>query len=325
MNILNHEQGSSTWEKICNTTTGSGSFGDDSERWHDSDSGITIKVKSNLIVSVQANLSRLLTGKIHNGIIVRGQAETAQAITRMWDVLDRISTGLRACEFTSVEFGGVVEIPYTDFELLLKDRNIPRLRKSPLHRRGESIKFGAAKRSQLSLQFYDKGRQLNRHPAWRGASKLEVDRFTRIELKLSGNKLREIMADDVMKDDAGNVVPAPVTKLIHSQWEKKFFEVLYSLAPDDTGKVPLVNDNFITLLAVMAEHDHLRIGGVHVVDLFLSKVSNDRKRRITKAMSVIRCLDQSLRDLIPEDPMPEVIDLVPVPIGAGEVVLKTPR
>lgn len=322
VNILNRNQATTTWTKVSNTTTGAQAFGDTSERWSDSDSGITIKVKNGAISSVQANLSRLLTGNKHNGVIVRDQKQTDQALSRMWDVLDTISVGQRYCEFTVVEFGGVIEVPYTDLELLLKDRNIPGLRKPPLHRRRESLKFGAAKHANLSLLVYDKGRQLNKLRPWREMSKLDVDRYTRIELRLSGKKLRSLMSDDVRKNDAGDIVPAPIMSLVHDDWVSKFYDVLYSLGPDDTGKIPLVDNNFTTLLAEMVKHDHLRIGGVHVVDLFMAKVSKDRASKVKKAMSVIRCREQSLRDLVPMGPMPEPIDLVPTPIGTEEVVLK---
>lgn len=311
--MLNKGHGSTTWEKVSNTTTGAQAFGDASERWHDTDSAITIKVRGGGIIGVQANLSRLLTGNSHNGVIVRDQEQTDQALSRMWDALDVISEGPRSCEFTSVEFGGVIEAPYTQLELLLKNRNLPKLRKAPLLRRGESMKFGAARRAALSLQFYDKGKEM--------ASKLDMtshearDRWTRIELKLSGKKLRELMSDDVRKDDAGNIVPAPVVELVYDDWVAKFYDVLYSLDPDDSGNVPLVNNNFVQTLAAMSMYPDLLMDGVHPVDLFMTKVAGDRASRIKKAMAMCQLQAVSLRELVPMDPMPEPIDLVPVPQG----------
>ena len=303
--------GSTSWEQISNTTS-EARFGDhDSEQWADTVSGLHIKIQGNLITGVQANMSRLLTDNDHNGVIVRDQSQVDKALSRMWDILDSISEGERSGEFTSVEFGGVIEAPYSRFELILKHRNLPGLRKPPHLRASESLKFGGGRKPPISLQFYDKGLEM-------GARKLDIkpkdvrDKWTRIELKLMGKKLREHMGDWIEdKDERQKRGGEPVTELNHSKWVEKFFEILYSLDPDDQSELPIIGTKIPTFLAMMSEHDHLRIDGNHVVDIYLNTGSRDRKKKLRKAITSITSRKVSLRELIPDDPMPQFIDLVP--------------
>ncbi|NWK55647.1 hypothetical protein HW115_08490 [Verrucomicrobiaceae bacterium N1E253] len=288
--------GQTSWERLSNTQSENRCGTDISERWYDKTTGMSIGITGNTISSVQANLSRLLTGNDHNGIIVCSQEQIDKALDVMWDALDLISNGPRTCKFTSVEFGGVIATPYSQLELLVKDRNLPGLHKAPLLRSGESIQFGAAKRPPLCLHIYDKGQQM--------AGKSFREKWTRIELKLSADKLKDHIGDG---DN--------VTELVYDNWVECFFKILYSLDPDDTGKVPLVDDNFVQMLAAMKQHPDLLMNGAHPVDLYLSKVSPDRASRIKKAMAVLHMRELSLRDLVPNDPMPEPIDLIKTATG----------
>lgn len=227
--------GHTSWEKLSNTQSENRYGTDISERWYDKTTGMSIGITGNTISSVQANLSRLLTGNDHNGIIVCSQEQIDKALDAMWDALDLISNGSRTCKFTSVEFGGVIATPYSKLELLVKDRNLPCLHKAPLLRPGEGIQFGAAKRPPLCLHIYDKGQQM--------AGKNFREKWTRIELKLSAAKLKDHMGDG-----------EPVTELVYDDWVECFFKILYSLDPKDTGKVPLINDSFVQALAAMSQY-----------------------------------------------------------------------
>lgn len=302
-----NERGSpdcSTWRLMSDASSDSMYAKKGVELWYHQESGIAIKVKGDRISSVSVNLSQLLSGYGQGEVFKDDQEGVDQALTMMWDILDLVSSGERSGRFYRVEFGGIIEHAYTNFELLLKSRNLPLLRKAPLIRPGESMQFGAAQRAQMTLLLCDKGRQLNSKNCRRRIVKQDVDRFTELKLMLTGKKLGKAFNDG----------ECSVGKLVHSEWADLFFEVLYSLDPDDSCKVALIGDDFLGFLAEMDKYPDLSVAGVHPVDLYLAQVPKVFRQQIRNSMSLIHSREVSLRDMVPCDPMLPKIDLVPVPM-----------
>ena len=152
----------------------------DTSEWVDDQTGTWIRVHGVRIVCVQANLSRLLTGNDHNGVVVASQVDIDTAMEKLWKRLDAISEGKHEGEFTTVEIGGVIERPLTTFEALLRSKNFPGLRKPPVLRTGESLTFGATTKGSLRIIFYDPEKK----------HRLRGGRYTRIEVRLIGERLR---------------------------------------------------------------------------------------------------------------------------------------
>lgn len=295
--VREHElRGGSNWElqyeKMSNARFGH-SF---TSAWMDTESGMRIKIFGPFIVSVEANASRLLTGNDHNGQIVRNQEELDQAIDRMWEILRGITTELSPFgAYTSVEVGGVIEEPLSTFEAMLSRRNLPGKRKAPCIRPGESLKFGVTKNAAISLGFYDKGKQMGRG--------IPAGKYTRIELRLHGDKLKEVFDGQ------------EVSHLDHDRLAAAFYRHLYSMDPDGTAGVNNFDGSVAGVIALLLGCDNCVKNEEHVVDTWKRSRSSRTVRRVLKAADLINLAAGAvtLRELVPNDPPLPHVDLHPQP------------
>lgn len=259
--------------------------------WFHEPTGIWLREHSGQVVSVQANLSRLLTGADHNGHVVKSQAEVDLAMDNLFHALDQVSDGPHQCEFTTVEIGGVVEEPLSTFESLLRHRNLPGARKPPAIRPGESITFGATRRPKCRLVFYDKGREMGIGPR----------RWTRVEVRLVGKRLaKEFGVDRLTQIEFETLAPI-------------FYRIVYSLDPDGTAATVHLNGSMVGLIALLLDCEDCIRDGEHVVDTWArSKNPQHARRMIRRAQEFnLQAGVVTLRDLLPEHPPRPYVDLPP--------------
>lgn len=284
--------GPPTGWKLLGSQMASAEFGyATTTEWTHRPTGIWLREHSGQVVSVQANLSRLLTGAGHNGHIVKSQAETDEAMANLWRLLDQISDGPHDCEITTLEIGGVVEEPLSTFESLLRHRNLPGARKAPAIRPGESVTFGATRRPRCRVIFYDKGRELGIGPG----------RWTRVEVRLVGERLlKEFGVDRLTRIEFDRLAPI-------------FYRIVHSLDPDGSATAHDLDGSMVSLLALLLDCEECVKDGEHLVDIWKrSKNPQHARRMIRRAESInVTAGAVTLRDLLPEDPPRPYVDLPP--------------
>ena len=281
----------SPW-KFLGSRIASSEFGHaETAEWSHEPTGAWLREHSGQVVSVQANLSRLLTGADDNGHIIKSQAETNAAVDRLWATLDDVSEGPHEGEFTSLEIGGVVEEPFSAFETLLRHRNLPNARKAPAIRPGESITFGAVRKPRLQVRVYDKGKELGISP----------ERWTRVEVRLVGKRLlKEFDVRALGRIEFDRLAPI-------------FYRLVHGLDPHGSASVPSIDGSTASLIALLLSCERCQIDGEHLVDIWSrSKNSRHARRMIRRAESInVGAGARTLRDLLPDNPPRPYIDLPP--------------
>lgn len=256
------------------------------------------------LAHVQANMSRLLTGARHNGYVIRDQGELDQAMEALWESISGITLPAeRRGHFNRVDIGGVMERPYSDFEQLLDHRNLPYAKTAPLSRRRQSIKFGAAKSSEVKISIYDKGRELNkkfRNGKNRLVTKIELNKFTRIEVGLSGKKLK-------------NAFGGPVKNLNLSQCRSIFFKVLYRLHSEQNSLLTQFKGNMKEFLGLCMLNPEANYKGVSYVQLYANAHNARHVARTLKAARQYadHINANSLMEIVPTSPEGHFVDLDP--------------
>lgn len=242
------------------------------------------------VLCLRVNASRLAHGAKHNGRIVRDQQQLDDVIRIARGLLDPLLTN-HEYEFTvsCIEFGGVVEVPFADFEALLAGRNYPGAKTKPMRFQGESLAFGTSRKSTFHLSIYDKGIQLTstgRLPASGG-------RFTRIEFRLSKEQISKYFGGDAVAD-------VTIEKM-----RQIFFQLFYRLEKE--GKTVNTTPKgicgcLVRMMQMEAEHpDPER---ERVADWYL-RTNGDtayRRKLIAEAQNTAAKLrSRSLRQLVPLD------------------------
>lgn len=192
---------------------------DASQEWHHDPTGICVYVRGgHEIISVRANVSKLVYNLPHNGGIANRPGDWRKAMDRVWETLLPLTNRDTPpdCHLTKVEIGGVVRQPFADFYSLLRDVNYPGLHSTPMTKSGEYLRYGTGKGSKFSLLFYDKGREL-----WK-KHKLDLPNgvWTRIEIVLKDDKLRKAFGGHLPRD------------LTPEKAHQVFWESVMRLAPD---------------------------------------------------------------------------------------------
>lgn len=167
-----------------------------STRYSHVPSETTISVHGKEITKISGNASRLLTGRTDNLYVIQDEEELEQAFTNLWTILDGISTGGTLLDFKSMEMGLVVDQPFALFQQLLANKKHPDLRTAPCRYQGQTMSWGSRKKNNLAISVYDKGLKYSSNR--RVKTKIPVNTYTRLEIFLSGKKLKEAFGDQAL-------------------------------------------------------------------------------------------------------------------------------
>jgi hypothetical protein len=134
---------------------------------------------------VEGSLSRTLFG--HNGKMLKTQAELDEAIAKLWRVTNEVATAPESYAFTRIDLCFQLHTEVADFIRAHATYCYPRIRRSPLNIRGESLTWGG-RNSDLLCRMYDKAREMKAPKALRGKT-------LRVEFQLQNQRLlREFAA-----------------------------------------------------------------------------------------------------------------------------------
>ena len=264
----------------------------DTTRYHHLPTATNVWTSAGIITSVDSNLSRLYTGAPNNLYVLKSQEEIDAGLAKMHSLLDTISEGSVAGDFTALEIGGVINRPFTEFHTLLRCVSHPNTRSKPENETG--LRWGKTSGNGFQISIYDKGAEFNRKRKRTPLIKLPTDEYTRIELKLSGNKLRKIL-------NGGD----PLEVLDFDQLYSTFFDVMNKF--DSKVSLPAkAGDGSVThlysILRAIPQENRM-INGVDGLDLWTS--SKD-KRSLCRLLKASREFDiegsqRFLKDLLPDD------------------------
>ncbi len=264
--------------------------------WTHDPTGVSVSVQnSGFINFIRGNASKLAFQTDHNWNVVETQNlfnRTLEGVTEVMNPILSRPLDLDTVSFSQLEFGLVVQKPFSDFEVLLGGLNYPELRKPGQFVPGESIKFGTSKRRKLSLRIYDKGKELRRKN--RGES-VPPGEYTRIEFSLSSKQMRKHFGGDKREH------------LTLANMSEVFYDLLYKLDSMGTRRTPGFNlKTKADLLALTLKQEaQLRDHGVEtfsVSDLFLSsfETQSNARKVLGEARGILAASNgRGLRDLVP--------------------------
>lgn len=153
------------------------------------DKMIVVLISGGIVSLVQVNLDGLMHDGQH-GSLLKSQVEIDAAFQRLTELLDQVTVRMDQTQPdrwipTKLEIGWHFPIPFQDLDGRLQSAKYPRMHLPPKCCRGHSVTFGGSERK---LKFYNKTGLLRRCKQ-AGPDSPEI---TRIELVLSGKKLREV-------------------------------------------------------------------------------------------------------------------------------------
>ncbi len=255
--------------------------------------GLTLRGHLDTFTTVTVpSLPALVYG--HNGAVLHGIKEVRLAYQVLDTVLGEISTAdSRISAYSRLDVSFQVSRPILEFIQVLRNYKLPRAQKSARVYGDETIRL---ERGQLQIEFYDKYKQMRgKHIPLPGS--YEKYPVTRIEVRFKDSKtVAQYFGRDLH-------MTGPTPMMLNQAVRKVLLECFPD--PMETKKVSGIYE----FLAVVSKEKP------EFLDLYLSmkaKPSHKRIRaKIKKAISKIAYYELDIPNIVPEDRVPEYVDLWP--------------